>query len=61
MPRLNIIICKCEEKTKAFAFAPSMHNKSFFSNNIGVFEDFNIIQMKINKTDAEWNNWLTIW
>lgn len=60
MPRLNIINCKLEGKTKAFAFAPSMHNESFFSNNIGVFEDFNVIQMKINKTDAEWNDWLII-
>lgn len=52
IPSLNIIDCKHEEKTKAFAFAPLMHNKSFFSSNIGVFEDLNIIQMRIDQTDA---------
>ena len=52
MPRLNIIDCKREGKTKAFAFAPSMHNESFFVSNIGVFEDLNIIQMGIDKIDA---------
>ena len=61
MPKLNIIDCKREGKTKAFAFAPSMHNESSLSGNIGVFEDLNVIQMGIDKTDARWNDWLTIW
>lgn len=61
IPRLNIIDCKREEKTEAFTFAPSMYNKSSLSDNIGMFEDLNVIQMGINKTDVRWNDWLTIW
>lgn len=52
MPKLNIIDCKCKEKTKVFAFAPAMHNKSLLSNNISMFEDLNIIQIWIDKTDT---------
>lgn len=55
MPR-NIIDCKQDRKIEVFAFAQSMHNKSFFSGNIGIFKDLNIIQMEIDKTDAWWSN-----
>lgn len=54
--RLNIVDGKCERKTKAFVFTPSMHNESFLSNNIGVFENLNVIQMEIDKMDTRWNN-----
>lgn len=51
MLRLNIIDSKCKKKTKAFVFALSMHNKSYLSGNIGVFKDFNVIQIEIDKID----------
>lgn len=56
MPELNIIDCKYKAKIKIFVFALSMYNKSLLSGNIDVFEDFNIVQIKIDKTNAWWNN-----
>lgn len=47
----NIINYKKEGATKAYAFAPSMFSKSSITGNIFVFEDLNVIQMGINKTD----------
>lgn len=61
MSRLNIINYKYEGKTEAFVFALSMHNKNSLSGNIGLFEDLNVIQIGIDKTDVWWNDWLTIW
>lgn len=51
MPILNIINCKKEGATKAYAFAPSMFSESSTTGNISVFEDLNVIQMGIDKTD----------
>ena len=53
MPKINIIDYKTEGKTDAYAFAPSMFNESSLSGNQSVFEDFNVIQMGINKTDSQ--------
>ena len=61
MPALNCINCRVEGKTKAYAFAPFMFSKSSLTGNISVFEDLNIVQMGIDKTDARWSDWLTIW
>lgn len=52
MLRLNIIDYKYKEKIKAFVFALSIHNKNILSGNIGVFEDLNVIQIGIDKTNA---------
>lgn len=32
-----------KKKTKVFAFTLLIYNKSFFSSNIGMFKDLNII------------------
>lgn len=61
MSILNIINCKKEGATKAYTFAPSIFSESSTKSNISVFEDLNIIQMGIDKTDPQCNNWLIIW
>lgn len=61
MPKINVINCKTEGKTEAYAFAPSMFIESSLSGNLLVFEDLNVIQMGIDKTDSRWEDWLTIW
>ncbi|MCJ1471183.1 hypothetical protein MMC07_009831, partial [Pseudocyphellaria aurata] len=47
--------------TEAHAFAPSMFNESSTTGNISVFEDLNVHQIGIEKTDPQWEDWLTIW
>lgn len=61
MPIINVIDCKRKGSTKAFLFAPSMFSKGSIGGNIGVFEDLNVKQMGIEKTNARWSNWLTLW
>lgn len=56
MSVINYIDCKMEKKIIASAFAPSMFCKSSFANNILVFEDFNIMEMGLEKTDIRWSN-----
>lgn len=48
---LNIIYYKKEDATKTYAFAPFMFSKSSTNGNISVFEDLNVIQIGIDKTD----------
>lgn len=60
MPTIKIIDCKREGCTEAFAYAPSMFNKSSTAGNIDVFKDFNMIQMGIKKNDPHWAYWLII-
>lgn len=38
-----------------------MFSESFVVGNMSVFEDLNVKQMGIKKTDCRWGNWLTIW
>ncbi|MCJ1461627.1 hypothetical protein MMC07_000224 [Pseudocyphellaria aurata] len=47
--------------TEARAFAPSMFSESSTARNIAVFDDLNVIQMGIEKSDPRWNDWHTIW
>lgn len=61
MPVINCVDCKVEEKTKAFMFAPFIFSESSLAGNISVFEDLNIMQMGIEKTNIHWSDWLTIW
>lgn len=61
MPVINLIDCKHEGATEAYAFAPSMYNESSTAGNMSVFEDLNVIQMGVNKTDPRWAEWLIIW
>ena len=61
MPNINKIDCRTKGSTEAYAFAPSMFSKSSTAGNIAVFEDLNVNQMGIEKIDAQWNDWLTIW
>ena len=61
MPALNCIDYRAEKKTKAYVFALSIFSESSLTGNISVFEDLNVIQMGIKRTDAYWSNWLTIW
>lgn len=61
MPVINLIDCKHEGATEAYAFAPSMYNESSTAGNMSVFEDLNVIQMGVDKTDPWWAEWLTIW
>lgn len=60
MPIINLINCKYKSATEAYAFAPSMYNKSFTAGNMAVFEDLNVIQIGVDKTDLCWAKWLTI-
>lgn len=43
MLKLNIIDYKYKKKTKIYFFILLIFNKSFFSNNISIFKDLNII------------------
>ena len=52
MPVIDRINCKLEGKTEAYAFAPSMFSESLLAGNQSVFEDLNVIQLGIDKTDA---------
>lgn len=61
MPVIDRIKCEAEGKTEAYAFAPSMFSESSLSGNQSVFKDLNVVQMGIDKENARWNDWLTIW
>lgn len=61
MPLISLINCKIEEKTEAYAFPPSMFSESSSDGNQSVFKDLNVLQIRIDKTNNQWNNWLTIW
>ncbi|MCJ1468817.1 hypothetical protein MMC07_007447 [Pseudocyphellaria aurata] len=60
MPIVDRIDCSKVGATEAHAFAPSMFNESSTTENMSVFEDLNIHQMGIEKTDPRWEDWLTI-
>lgn len=51
MPVINKIDPKMEGNTKAFAYALSIFSKNSTVGNIFMFEDINIIQIDIEKTD----------
>ena len=38
-----------------------MFSENLLAGNQSVFKDLNVIQLGINKTDARWNELLTIW
>lgn len=61
MPKINVIDYKTEGKTEAYAFAPLIFSESSLFGNQSVFEDFNIIQIGIDKRHLQWDDWLTIW
>ena len=61
MPIINWINCKTEGCTKAYPFAPSMFSESSTAGNLSVFEDLNIVQMGLDKSDTRWDDWLTLW
>lgn len=50
---LNFIDCKLKKAMQAYMFALSMFFKSLIDSNIDVFEDLNILQIKINKTNLK--------
>lgn len=52
MPIIDQINCKPEGKTEAYNFVPSMLGESLLARNQSVFEDLDIIQLGIDKTDA---------
>lgn len=51
MPVINLIDCKHECATEAYVFALSMYNESSTAGNISVFENLNVIQMRVDKTN----------
>lgn len=61
MPTINIIDCKREKSIKSFTFAPFMFSESSTTSNLIVFKDLNILQMRLEKTDAQWLDRLTLW
>ncbi|MCJ1462378.1 hypothetical protein MMC07_000978 [Pseudocyphellaria aurata] len=63
MPIVDRIDCSNPNigATEAHAFAPSMFSESSTAGNIAVFEDLNVNQMGIKKTERRWKDWLTIW
>lgn len=52
MPVINQINCKLEKKTEAYNFAPSIYSESLHASNSSVFEDLNVIQLGIDKTNT---------
>ena len=54
MPIINTIDYKREGSTERYLFAPSIFNESSITDNKSVFEDLNVIQMTIEKTDNQW-------
>ena len=61
MPIIDCIDCKRKGSTRFFTFAPSMFNESSIAGNFAVFENLNIIQISLNKGDAQWRDSLTLW
>lgn len=61
IPIINCIDCKTEKKTTAYAFAPFIYSKASIARKILVFEDLNIFQMGLDKTNSHWINHLMIW
>lgn len=51
MSIINCINFKTDEKTATYIFASFMHNKAFTVRNIVMFEDLNIFQIVVNKTN----------
>lgn len=60
MPIINIIDCKRKKSIKPFLFALSMFNESSIAGNLAVFEDPNIIQIGLDKTNAWWADSVTL-
>lgn len=54
MLTINVIDCKRESWSKAFAYISSMFNESSTARNICVFKEFNIFQIGIQKDDPCW-------
>lgn len=61
MPATNRIDCKKERCREAYPFAPSMFSESSTAGSLSVFEDLNIVQIGLDKSDARWDDWLTLW
>ena len=61
MPAINIIDCKYKRSIKSFLFAASIFSKSSTIDNFAIFENVNILQMWLKKTNAQWLNRLTLW
>ena len=61
MPNINKIDCGTEKNIEVHTFTPLISSKSSTAGNIAMFEDLNIKRMGIERTDAWWNDWLTIW
>lgn len=51
MSIINFINFNSECCTEAYIFALSMFSKNFIAGNMSIFEDFNIIQIEIQKTN----------
>lgn len=52
IPIIDRINYKLEGKIEAHTITPSMFSESLFAGNQSIFEDLNIIQLGINKTDG---------
>lgn len=61
IPLISLINCNTKRKTETYAFVSLMFSESSLNSNQSVFEDLNIVQMEMDKTDNQWNNYLTIW
>lgn len=57
---INFMNFEGKGATKAYIFTSSIFYKSFITSNISIFENLNIIQIKINKIKSYWGKWLTI-
>lgn len=53
MSILDFIYYKYEKAMHIYPFAPSMFSESSIGDDISIFEDFNILQIEINKTDLK--------
>lgn len=56
MLKINVIDCKIKGKTEACVFISLIFGKSYFFGNLLLFENFNVIQIGINKMELQLNN-----
>lgn len=52
MPIIDKINCKLEKKTESYIFAFLIFSENLFMDNQSIFENLNVIQLNIIKTDV---------
>lgn len=55
------LIARKKVARKHIRLHPQCLAKALLPGNLSVFEDLNIVQMGLDKSDARWDDWLTLW